>query len=334
VSRGAASRRASPRDTFRSAALAAAAARLSYAALTARPPGGSKTWTRVNHRGEAVTLLAGPAVTAGAIAGALASGLRPRWRVAMVVAGTGAAAFGSYDDLAGDGASRGFRGHVGALRRGQLTTGAVKLAGIGATGLAAALLADRKQPADLAIDAALVAGGANLINLFDLRPGRAIKAALAAGLLLSAPPGCSAPLAASAALLPEDLGEQAMLGDAGANAIGAMLGVAATTLPRRARLAALAGVIGLTAASEVVSFTKVIERTPALRWIDMMGRRPAGSAPRPEAAEPAAGETPGTPAEPARGAQDRQGTPQTPMAGTRPSAGPPPGRPGTITGRR
>lgn len=294
MSRRAGTRKSSARATLWSAALAAAAARLCYAALTARPPGGTTTWTRTNHRGEPVTLLAGPAVTAGAVTGAMASGLRPSWRAAMVLAGTGAAAFGSYDDLAGDGASRGFHGHIGALRRGQLTTGTVKLAGIGATGLAAALLTGRKEPADLVIDAALVAGGANLINLFDLRPGRAIKAALAAGVLLSAPPGCSAPLAASAALLPEDLGEQAMLGDAGANAIGAMLGVAATTLPRRARLAALAGVIGLTAASERVSFTKVIERTPALHWLDMLGRRPAGAAaPESGVTEPACAQTPG-----------------------------------------
>ena len=37
----------------------------------------------------------------------------------------------------------------------------------------------------------------------------------------------------------------------------------------------LAGITGLTAASEKVSFTKVIERTPTLRWLDMLGRRPA-----------------------------------------------------------
>jgi hypothetical protein len=313
----------SGRKALRSAAVAAAAARLTYAALTARPPGGDKTWTRTNHRGEAVTLLAGPAVAVGATTGAaMAGGQSPRWRAAMVLAGAGATAFGGYDDLAGDGSSRGFRGHIGALRRGELTTGAVKLAGIGATGLAAAFLADRKGPADVIIDAALVAGGANLINLFDLRPGRAIKAALAAGLILSAPPGCAAPLAASAALLPEDLGERAMLGDAGANAIGAMLGVAATALPRRARLAALAGVVGLTAASELVSFTKVIERTPALHWLDMLGRRPAEAAPKHEITEPA------------REGLLTSGTPPAKTAGTPAVSGPPPQQPGTTAGWR
>ena len=78
-----------------------------------------------------------------------------------------------------------------------------------------------------------------------------------------------------------------MLGDAGANALGGMLGAAAAaSLPRPARIALLAGIAGLTAASEVVSFTKVIERTPPLRWLDMLGRRPAGQ-PGPEPARPA-----------------------------------------------
>ncbi len=77
-------------------------------------------------------------------------------------------------------------------------------------------------------------------------------------------------------LLPEDLGERSMLGDGGANALGAMLGTAAaTSLPRPARAAALGVVAGLTAASEVVSFSRVIERTGPLRWLDMLGRRTA-----------------------------------------------------------
>ena len=66
-----------------------------------------------------------------------------------------------------------------------------------------------------------------------------------------------------------------MLGDSGANAAGALLGVAwAARLPRPARLLALAGVTALTLASERVSFTAVIERTPALRALDQLGRRP------------------------------------------------------------
>jgi hypothetical protein len=97
----------------------------------------------------------------------------------------------------------------------------------------------------------------------------------------------AAPLGAAIALLPEDLGERAMLGDAGANALGALLGAAAAaSLSRPARLTLLAAITGLTAASEVVSFTTVIERTPALRWLDMLGRRPVPAAPVPERDDP------------------------------------------------
>ena len=291
-----------------SAAVAALAARASYALLRARPPAGADTWTRTNHRGEPITLLEGPAVAIGGMAGAaVATGLSRRYKAALIVAAAGAAAFGGYDDLAGDTASKGFRGHIGALRRGELTTGALKLVGIGATGLAAALVPGRPRPgsgraggggsaADAIIDAALIAGSANLLNLFDLRPGRAIKVAIGAGALLSASPAArgrvTAPLAAAGALLPADLGEQAMLGDAGANALGAMLGVAATGLSRPARVAALAGIVGLTAASEVVSFTRVIERTAPLRWLDMLGRRPAQASAQPPAAQPPAAQPP------------------------------------------
>ena len=204
------------------ALVGAAAARAAYAAAKARPPGGEKTWTRTNHRGEPVTLLEGPAVAAGMVAAAaVAPGVPARARAAAVLAGAGAAAFGGYDDLAGSGDRRGFRGHLGALREGQLTTGAVKFGGIGATGIGAAATLGG-SPADVAINAGLVAGGANLLNLFDLRPGRAIKVALLAAALLrvpvaragrswhaarpawhrgrgsrAAPPGCSARTSAS-----------------------------------------------------------------------------------------------------------------------------------------
>ena len=277
---------------------AVGAARLAYAAANQRPPGGTKIWSRTNHREEPVTLLEGPAMAVGAIAGALAqAGLRSaagsgagRPAMAVAAAGAGAAAFGAYDDLAGSGDRRGFRGHLGALRNGEVTTGTVKLGGIGVTGIVSAVLAGG-SPANVVINAGLVAGGANLLNLFDLRPGRAIKVAILSGALIAAggsrtgngagvaaPPAAAGPallppLAAALALLPEDLGERAMLGDCGANALGAMLGAAAAGLPRAARIALLAGITGLTAASEKVSFTKVIERTPALRRLDLLGRR-------------------------------------------------------------
>jgi UDP-GlcNAc:undecaprenyl-phosphate GlcNAc-1-phosphate transferase len=266
----------------------AAAARAAYAALTRYPPGGEKTWTRTNHRGEPVTLLEGPAAALGAVATQLLYPERTvasRQSLTLALAGAGALAFGVYDDLAGSGKRRGLRGHLGALAHGEVTTGAVKLAGIGATGVASGLLIGG-DPADMVINAGLIAGGANLLNLFDLRPGRAIKVSAASAALIaggSAVTGggdagakaVAAPLGAALALLPEDLGERAMLGDAGANALGAMLGAAAAvSLPRPARIALLAGITSLTAASEKVSFTKVIERTPPLRWLDMLGRRP------------------------------------------------------------
>jgi UDP-GlcNAc:undecaprenyl-phosphate/decaprenyl-phosphate GlcNAc-1-phosphate transferase len=311
--------------------VAAGAALGAYAALRRYPPAGEETWQRTNHRGEHLTLLEGPAMTVGAVAaqvitaavGTPRGGRRPaaagypeRLRPAahpsaypLAVAGLGGAAFGVLDDLRGSGKRRGLRGHLGALAHGEVTTGTVKLAGLAAAGLGAALL-EGGDPADIAVNAGLIAGGANLINLFDLRPGRAIKvAALTAGLIAAGSalsPGAgdaaavkapgrlaglravAVPAGAALALLPEDLSERAMLGDAGANALGAMLGTAAAqTLPKKARLGLLASIVALTVASEKVSFTRVIEATPALRWLDMLGRRPVPLA-APVAAGPVA----------------------------------------------
>lgn len=278
------------------AALGAVAARAAYTAFNRRPPiGDEKTWTRTNHRGEPITMLEGPAFVAGAgAAAALVPGLPPRLRAAALLAGVGSGILGAYDDVSGTTSSKGFKGHLTALTRGEVTSGAVKILGIGATGLAAAVLArPGTRPAaagplsrtfEPLADGALIAGAANLANLFDLRPGRALKVGLLAGVPLlatslgdgSAAALAAIPMGAGVALLPEDLGERAMLGDAGANALGAMLGLSAVVrLGRPARLALLGTVIALTAASEKVSFTKVIAANPVLNRLDMLGRRPA-----------------------------------------------------------
>ncbi|MDX6744909.1 hypothetical protein [Actinocorallia sp. A-T 12471] len=276
------------------AVLGAAAARGAYVALNRRPPGfggreGAEVWGRTNHRGEPVTLLEGPAFALGsALAGLAVPGVPGRLRAAALVAGAGSGAFGAYDDLAGSASSRGFKGHLSALARGEVTTGAVKILGIGASGLTAAALAGSaastpvRRALDTVLNGAIVAASANLMNLFDLRPGRAIKVGVLTGAPLALGAGSAvvaAPLGAAFALLPEDLGERAMLGDAGANSFGALLGLGATRLPLPARLAVLGGLVALNGASEYVSFTKVIRETPALNWLDMLGRRPLDPAP-------------------------------------------------------
>lgn len=267
------------------AGAAALAARVAYRALTSRPPGGEKTWSRTNHRGEPVTLLEGPAAAIGAgVTLALVPGLPGRLRLAGVLCAAGAGGVGAFDDLAGSGDSRGFRGHLGALARGEVTTGMVKIAGIGVVGLASSALVHRK-PVDVILGGLFVAAGANLVNLFDLRPGRALKAVLLHGPTLLAGSDvagdmAAAPVGAAAGLLGVDLDEQAMLGDGGANALGALLALAATAgVSRRTRVVLLLGTAGLTAASELVSFTRVIERIKPLRVLDELGRRPRDEEP-------------------------------------------------------
>jgi UDP-N-acetylmuramyl pentapeptide phosphotransferase/UDP-N-acetylglucosamine-1-phosphate transferase len=279
--------------TTRSAALLTSAAATGAAAhlLRRRPPGGAARWQRTNHRGEPVTLLEGPAVVLGATAGLLAArGVPTRVRAGGVLALLAAGALGGYDDLAGDGGRKGLSGHLGALAHGELTTGAVKLLGLAATGLVSATLTGTPaQPdpersvglrgLDALLGGAVVAGSANLVNLLDLRPGRALKAValqapwLLGGVASGAP--AAAALGSAVAALPADLREGSMLGDCGANAAGALLGVAALgRLGPRGRAALLATLLVLTVASERVSFTRVIEATPGLRELDALGRRP------------------------------------------------------------
>jgi UDP-N-acetylmuramyl pentapeptide phosphotransferase/UDP-N-acetylglucosamine-1-phosphate transferase len=129
------------------------------------------------------------------------------------------------------------------------------------------------------LNGALIALAANLVNLLDLRPGRALKAFAAGALLLAPGAGWSgmAPLLAvalpAAAYAPADLRARAMMGDTGANALGAALGAtAALQLGLTGKLAALALLAALQVASEFVSFSAVIERCAPLRFVDRLGR--------------------------------------------------------------
>jgi hypothetical protein len=162
---------------------------------------------------------------------------------------------GFVDDVFG-GAERGFRQHLRAGR----TTGVLKLVGIPLAGL----IATRK------ISGALLVGlAANALNQLDTRPGRALKVYLLASVPLRAPKG------AAVLLLSYDLREMAMLGDGGSNALGALLGLKSVSrLTETGRWIAIGALAGLTLIGERTSLGRVIERTPGLRELDVLGRQP------------------------------------------------------------
>jgi glucosyl-3-phosphoglycerate synthase len=193
----------------------------------------------VNHRGLRLPLV-----------GALLGPFDPR--IAPV------AALGLADDL-WSGPERGFRAHV---RTGH-TTGMLKLLGIPAY----ALVRTRSLSA-----AVLVGLAANALNQLDTRPGRALKAFFLAAAALRVR---SRATLGGVLLAPYDLREMTMLGDAGSNALGAVLGFGSVAkLGSRGRWLAIAALAGLTILGERRSLGQMIERTPILRELDAIGRVP------------------------------------------------------------
>jgi hypothetical protein len=166
------------------------------------------------------------------------------------------AALGVADDL-WSGEERGFGKH---LRSGS-TTGVLKLVGIPGY----ALLRTRSVSA-----AVLVGLAANMLNQLDTKPGRALKAYLAASIPLGAPKGIAV------LLLPYDLREMAMLGDSGSNALGAVLGLRSVSkFTERQRWSAIVALAGLTLLGERRSLGALIEKTPVFLTLDAWGRQGA-----------------------------------------------------------
>lgn len=271
-------------------ALAAAAAGALASFLIARRPPRALLrgpHLRINYRGHEVagTLgvvlvvplgigVLGASILAGTGAG---GGIGPPLTVGAAAGCLGL--LGLLDDVLGSRREGGFAGHLRALAQGRVTTGFLKAAGGGVVGLGAAYLLGLRGwwvPAG----GATVALTANLANLLDLRPGRTAKVWLlgwAALVAVGLPAGvlvATAGLAGGlAGLLPADLGERGMLGDGGANLLGAALGAAAVATLGGVTLLVLLGCLAaLTAASEVVSFTRAIERVGPLRALDRLGR--------------------------------------------------------------
>ena len=202
--------------------------------------------TALNHRGLRLPLV-GVLVALG--------GSRAPARVRLGVAG--AALLGLADDL-WSGPERGFRAHLG---KGS-TTGVAKALGIPAVALATTRSLR---------GATLVALAANALNQLDTRPGRALKAFLAGAALVRGPAKAYVPIAVL--LTPYDLREMTMLGDSGANALGAVLGYGSVSkLTARGQILSIAALAGLTVVGETRSLGALIERTPGLARLDRLGR--------------------------------------------------------------
>lgn len=238
-------------------------------------------FTRPNFRGQPVV------ASAGVILGLVYSALLLLWHalwpsglsllVSLVVVAM--ALIGFVDDVWGDTRAKGLRGHAGLLLRGGLSTGGMKAVFGGVVSLAVARAAADDLYTAL-VGAVVVALAANAVNLLDVRPGRALKGAvLLYGALLAA--SWPAPVWAYvaplwgvlAAYASYDLRSKAMLGDSGANWLGAVAGVAAVEgLEVRGLLVTGVALALLHVISETGSVTRVIERVPVLRRLDEWGR--------------------------------------------------------------
>jgi UDP-GlcNAc:undecaprenyl-phosphate/decaprenyl-phosphate GlcNAc-1-phosphate transferase len=186
---------------------------------------------------------------------------------------------GLIDDLV-PGGPRGLRSHLRAVVSGRPTTGLVKLVVILGSALFVVVLLPARPTSVTILGIALLAACANVWNGLDVVPGRSLKAFLVPALAfvawgdLSLAPAVAGLLVGAIVVLPFDLRETAMLGDGGANLVGFAAGIALYAVLPDPWVAAAAGIfVALNVVAETVSFSRVIERTPPLRWVDALGRR-------------------------------------------------------------
>lgn len=199
----------------------------------------------------------------------------PWWAPFLLVNGMGLA--GWLDDRYGDRTAGGFRGHVAAALRGRFTTGFAKICIGGCASLLAAWGVHRTFSTWFIADAVAIALSANLVNLFDLRPGRAraiylVQIGVVATSLVNRWANWQWIVTAIGAVLMDsrrDSRGEAMLGDTGANVLGAFAGfIAVVSLPESARIALVSVLVACNIVSERVSFSRIIENVGWLRKLD------------------------------------------------------------------
>lgn len=198
--------------------------------------------------------------------------------ILMIMIGTMTMGFiGLIDDFIGNNHVKGFKGHLKMLLNLELTTGGLKLILGGIVSILISLIVSTNL-INFLINILIISLCTNLINLLDLRPGRAIKSFLIVSLpivffvtslyqtiLISF-------IGTALAYLPYDIKGKSMLGDTGANILGFILGIIATTFSIKIKIAVVIFLILSNLYSEKYSISRLISHNKILSFIDELGR--------------------------------------------------------------
>lgn len=186
---------------------------------------------------------------------------------------------GLLDDLTGEKKIKGLKGHIVSFLKGKPTTGGIKAG----TGFLIALFISvilSNTLLEIIVNIMLIGLFTNLINLFDLRPGRSTKVFILASILLlvtSRIDEYNFILYSFYGILliyfPLDLKAKVMMGDTGSNVMGITLGIyCAFTHNLSVKLIYLLFLLIIHVIAERYSFTKIIENNKLLKFIDDLGR--------------------------------------------------------------
>ncbi|WP_099188152.1 MraY family glycosyltransferase [Tepidibacter mesophilus] len=186
---------------------------------------------------------------------------------------------GILDDLIGNRDVSGLKGHFKSLLNGKLTTGGFKALFGGFVALLISVSISNNI-IDICVNTLLIALFTNLMNLLDLRPGRAIKGYLFISIILLFTVSMYYDkvmivllMSNVLAYFKEDLKANAMMGDTGSNVLGIATGIIiAYNFSFIVRLCAVILLILIHVITEKYSLTKIIENNKLLNYIDMLGR--------------------------------------------------------------
>lgn len=185
---------------------------------------------------------------------------------------------GVMDDIIGNRNVTGLKGHFKSLFKGSLTTGGFKALFGGFVGLLISVTVT-KDIVEIIVYTLVIALSTNFMNLFDLRPGRAIKVYLFVMTIIFLTVGGFVqvlPLLIVPNVLAYfnyDLKAKAMMGDTGSNVLGISIGVMMVFgYKLEVNIFWLVLLILIHILTEKYSLTKIIEKVKVLNFLDKMGR--------------------------------------------------------------